>query len=305
VLWLFGDTFFATPPANVRTESAMPHNTVAMQSGTDPRSSPITFHWRGTTDAPTSYFPGDADRYYWPQHGIRIGRALVVFLARIAPTPGQGLGFRGDGWRVAIVDDATGSADAWAPRIVGPSTAPPGIQVGSALVAMGDHVVALAEREPGDHAGFLVRFHPEDLAAGRLDAAEWWAGDRGWIAQGAIEGDPTVVLPDAGPESSLHFDAAQARWMHVRTDGFGATTIVATFAPDVTGPWTAPAQIFRPPESDQPKAFVYAAKAHPEIAGPNAGDLVVTYAANAQSFGDLVADDSLYYPRFVRVAFPR
>jgi hypothetical protein len=304
VLWLFGDTFVAKTAANVRSESAMPRNTIAMQTGTDPRSSPISFYWRGTPGAPSSYFPEDGNDWYWPQHGIRIGKALVVFLARVAPTPGQGLGFRGDGWRAAVVDDASGSPDAWTPRIVAPGNAPAGIQVGAALNVVGDHIVSLADREPGDHAGFLVRWLPDDLAAGHIDAAEWWSGDGGWIAAGALSGDPAIVIVDAGPESSLHFDALRSRWVHLRSDGFGATTIVCSFAPDIKGPWSTPSQIFRPPESDLPGAFVYAGKAHPEISGPGPGDLVVTYAANAHSFGDLVANDSFYYPRFVRVAFP-
>jgi hypothetical protein len=55
---------------------------------------------------------------------------------------------------------------------------------------------------------------------------------------------------------------------------------------------------FHPPESDRPGAFVYAGKAHPELAG---GDLAVTYAANSFDFAQLVADPSLYYPRFAKI----
>ncbi len=47
-------------------------------------------------------------------------------------------------------------------------------------------------------------------------------------------------------------------------------------------------------------AITYAAKGHPELAG---ADLVVTYASNAHDFATLVADMSLYYPRFVRLTF--
>ena len=54
------------------------------------------------------------------------------------------------------------------------------------------------------------------------------------------------------------------------------------------------------PESQLQDAFVYAGKAHPELIG---ADLVATYAANSFDFSELVADPSLYYPRFVRVSY--
>ncbi len=71
-----------------------------------------------------------------------------------------------------------------------------------------------------------------------------------------------------------------------------------------TGPWSSPIVVYRPPESDGPRPFVYAAKAHPELAGPHAADLVVTYATNSFDFWDLFARQgacSLYWPRFVLV----
>jgi hypothetical protein len=57
---------------------------------------------------------------------------------------------------------------------------------------------------------------------------------------------------------------------------------------------------YRPPESDRADVFVYAAKSHRQLAG---ADLVATYASNHFDFATLVANDSLYYPRFVRIDF--
>ncbi len=299
VLWLFGDSFVAKTPANVRSQSTMVRNSVAVQTGDDPLTAAMTFHWHGSATAPASFWPEDGDRWYWPQHGVRLGPALVVFLSRVKPTPGHGLGFEADGWRAAVIDDASGSPAGWTPRLVTPASSPTGLVVGAAVNVVGDHVIALAQREPGNHTGYLVRWRSDDLAAGRLDAAEWWAGQRGWVAASRLEGDPTPILDDAGPECSLHFDAALERWVHVRSDGFGATTIVVSFAPQIEGPWSKPALAFRPPESDRPDAFVYAAKGHPELRG---ADLVTTYATNTMAgFDALVRDTSIYYPRFVRL----
>ena len=310
ILWLFGDTFVANTPAHVRSQSTMVHSTVAIQTGADPTTATIAFYWRGTATAPLSYFPEDGDRWYWPQHGIRLGKALVLFLSRVRPTPGQGLGFAGEGWRAVLIADASGAPDTWSPQLLSSTVAPGGIVAGAALNRLGDYVVSLAEREPGDHAGFLVRWRTTDLAAGAIDAQEWWTSDRGFVAPAALGGAPSVVIANAGPESSLHFDQASGRFVHVRSDGFGATNIVVSFAPAITGPWSTPVFAFRPPESDHPGAFVYAGKAHPELmsvgAPPKDGGaegavssaLAVTYAANSFDFAQLVADPSLYYPRF-------
>ena len=65
--------------------------------------------------------------------------------------------------------------------------------------------------------------------------------------------------------------------------------------------------MYRPPESNGPRPFVYAAKAHPELVGPEAADLVVTYATNSFEFDDLFTPQgarALYWPRFVLVTAP-
>jgi hypothetical protein len=297
VLWLLGDTFVSTTPARIRRESRMVRNSVAVQTGLDPTRAAMSFHWRGTETEPSSFFPEDGEAWYWPQHGIVVDGTLVVFLARLRATPGVGLGFEAEGYRAAVIDDPSGPPDEWDVRVVSPLGAPTGLLPGAALVLEAEHVVALAIREPGDHAGFLVRWARADFAAGRLDASEWWTG-AGWSAPAALDGLPARVIADAGPESSVHHDAARDRWMHVRSVGFGATEIGVSYAPAMRGPWSAAERVFRPEESDAPDAFVYAAKAHPELEG---ADLVVTYASNTfADFSVLLGDESLYYPRFVR-----
>jgi hypothetical protein len=48
--------------------------------------------------------------------------------------------------------------------------------------------------------------------------------------------------------------------------------------------------------------LTYAAKAHPELRSPALGGAVaVTYATNNLRFDALVADTSLYFPRFVKL----
>jgi hypothetical protein len=105
-------------------------------------------------------------------------------------------------------------------------------------------------------------------------------------------------MSDAQTEISVDLDCAHGPWVEVQTVGFGGTDIGARFADRIEGEWSDPGVFFRPEESDRSGVLVYAAKAHPEQEG---AELAVTYVANHTDFATLVADETLYFPRFVRV----
>jgi hypothetical protein len=307
-IWLFGDTFIAKSNAHVRSESAMVRNTVAIQTGEDLRTASIMFHWGQKSDgSPASFFPKRGQHWYWPGHGIRLDEGpLVIFLYAIVATPGQGLGFASAGYAIAVIDDPDASVETWSPRIV--DVAPSSFDAipATAVVQDGEHIVAVAIRQEGTHAGALVRYPSYLLAQGDVDSAEWWAGEeRGWTPESSLgEGGPAFVLDDAGAECSLHWDERSGSFIHIASYGFGASTIGLRTAPALTGPWSSQVVVYRPPESDDPQPFVYAAKAHPELVGPDAADLIVTYATNSFEFGDLFTQEgahSLYWPRVVLV----
>lgn len=310
ILWLFGDSFVATSGSRGRAESRMIRNSIAIQQGRDPRTAVIRFHWRGGPAAPRSFFPEQGDRWYWPGHGIRLREGpLVIFLFTMIATPGQDLGFAAAGHAIAVIDDPDAAADSWQPRIL--DLPAPGFDAlpATALLPDGEHVVALAIRQQGTHAGALVRYPAAQLATGRADGAEWWAGEaRGWLPEPALGPQgPEFVLDDAGAECSLHRDEPSGLYLHVASYGFGATTIGVRTAQALTGPWSAPRTIHRPPESGGPRPFVYAAKAHPALQGPQSGDLAITYATNSFDFADLLTPQGsrdLYWPRFVAWELP-
>jgi hypothetical protein len=266
----------------------------------------MSFAWR--TDrggTPAAYFPGHGNRWYWPGHGLRLKEGpLVVFLFELAPSPGEGLGFRSVGHAVALIDNPDAEPAQWAPRIVDAPPLPFDARPGTAIVPGGAYVVALAIRDRGVHAGTLVRYRTDALAKGDLTSGEWWAGEvKGWRTADKIGPDgPTFVIEDAGAECSLHWDARLKRFVHVASYGFGATEIGVRTAPALTGPWSAVRIVYRPPESDGPRPFVYAAKAHAELEGPAPDVLLITYATNSFDFTALVSPQGqhdLYWPRVV------
>ena len=303
-LWLFGDTFVATSDAHTRNESEMVRNTIGIQTGRDPTTAAMAFHWRTDPDgSPASFFPEDGELWYWPNHGVRIGEdgPLVLFLSVLKPTPEEGLGFGSAGWRAVLVDNPDEDPQSWTPRPLEVPETPFDAVVGCGVVRQDGFVVALATRFEGSHGGHLFRIREEDVAAGAAEP-EWFAGSRGWVAQGSLDGDPHEVMSDAGPECSLHFDATIGRWVHVASRGFGATTIGVRVAERIEGPYSGAADAFTPPESKADDPFVYAAKAHPQLDTGGEG-LAVTYATNSFEFGDLFTAEgaALYWPRFVRV----
>jgi hypothetical protein len=301
VLWLFGDSFVALDGSGDRTRAAMVRNTIALQRGRDPARATLAFHWRETDGKAAPFFANDGAIGHWPLHGHRVpGGPLLLFQTLVRDTPGKGLGFAIDGWRLLRVDAPDREPAAWTPRVVPFANVPRGTVFGTATVVDGEHLVVLGTRGDGPHRGVLARLELAALARG--DGApllEVLAGGA-WVPARA---DTVLddVVADAGPECSL--DRVADRWVHVASRGFGATTIAARAAAALPGPWTEPLELFTPPESRAAKPFVYAGKAHPALAAGD-GFLAVSYATNAFAFGDLFTQQGQaerYWPRFWRV----
>lgn len=295
-MWLFGDTFVATSEAHVRGESTMVRNTVAVQRGLDPVTASIGFAWGTAEDGrPASYLLETGERWFWPLHGI--AREGVVTTFWLEEAPGGGLGFEAVGGRaIRTVDSASDDASAWRWSDVELPQVSFGARIGASVLAFEGHVYAYAVEEPGGHDVYLLRWTEQEFDAGELGGPQWWDGE--WMPQAELDGEPAVVIADAQTEFSVSPSKGGEGFVLVQSEGFGGTTIGIRTAPRPEGPWSRRTTVWRPPESDREDVLVYAAKAHPELEGEG---LVVTYASNATDFGTLVGDDTLYYPRFVRV----
>ncbi len=303
ILWLFGDSFVAPDGARDRRTATMVRNSIAVQQGRDPERAQIAFHWRrGDDGKPCAFFAGDGARLYWPLDGMRLpGGPLLLFQTRVRDTPGQGLGFALDGWRLVRIDAPDAPPEQWSWREVPLVHTPDDLVFGTAVWRDGDHIVALGTRGDGPHRGVLLRLRIDDLERPQVPV-QCWCGDR-WQPQPGPTA-PSEILPDAGPECSV--DRSGDGWLHVYSRGFGNTTLAAHLAAQPTGPWSPPHDLFLPPESRAARALVYAGKAHPELdAGP--GWLAVSYAANAFDFAELFTTEGqerLYWPRFWRIPPP-
>ena len=298
VLWLFGDTFVARDPAHPHEAAAFLRNSAALQTGLDPRTAFFRLYWRTSADTgPASFFPEpDATTWLWPAHGAVVDGALLLFFERLVQDGPPGpWSFAGHGWDARLVRDPSGSPDTWTVQPASlPASADAGRVIGEAVVLDGPHLYAFGTAG-GDHAVTLSRFARAAAAAGDLTTPEHHCGHGRFAADCA----PATLFSPGAPEFSVHRHAESGRWIWIASGDFGAAPIVWRTAPEPSGPWTDPVVVLRPPEAARDGAFVYAAKAHPELAAD--GELAVTYVPS--SFGDLPPElEGVYYfPFFARL----
>lgn len=301
VLWLFGDTFVATSPNLDRHESVMVRTALAVQTGRDPSTASIEYFFGGTNDAPASFFADDdAERWRWPGTPALVDGKLLVFLWNMRP--GGGLGFELDHTSALLVDNPEDSPADWRFTDVDVPTNSFGVALGTggALVDDDDGFLwLLATKEPGLHGMVVARVPVRDAARGDLSQLEWKTPNAGFAS---LANAPDEVFAFGQTELSLTKLPRELGYGAVQVDGFGAVPIALRTVDALGDRFSPPEVIYRPPEMERDGVFLYSAKAHPELVGD---DLVISYCSNHRDFAALVDDQSLYFPRFVRVALSR
>jgi hypothetical protein len=297
VLWLFGDSFIADKTGDSRLHSRIVRNSVAIETGYDPARAQIQFFWGRKHGHAAAFATGKGKIWLWPNQGIRLGNHLLLFYNRVAPDPRKNsLGFESAGWTAFLVDNPDRPPSAWKLRQLAVPGGRGSITFGVSTLRMGRWVYVYGFSEP-QHNIYLIRWPRAAAAKGDLLSPEWRCGSN-WSAH-ACAGQP--ILRNVSTEFSVQRDPHGSGFIEVNSQGFGASVIVVRFAPHPEGPWSKAREIYRPPESNRPDAFVYAGKSHPELTG---ADVVITYATNSMNFGTLLRDMSIGYPRFVRLDLP-
>ncbi|MEJ2185489.1 MAG: DUF4185 domain-containing protein [Gemmatimonadota bacterium] len=299
-LWLFADTWIDPGGRRQRRGGRMIRNSLAIQTGLDPSTAAITFHWRRNDDGePASFFAEDGADWFWPGDGVRLGGRLILFLMRVRHQAG-GLGFQVHGWDVVLVENPDAEPSRWRMRWLDAPANDLGVIVGSAGVLIhGDSLYAFGGQETNTtHPMYLTRWPVASVRRGDLSSMEWWGGrEAGWVSDASTATRWPAFL-NGGTELTVHHDDVSGRFLVVQTLGFGAADIALRAAPAIEGPWSPRRAIYRPPEYHRPGIMIYAAKAHPELTG---ADLVLTYATNLFDFAAQVGDPHVYFPRFVRL----
>ena len=278
-LWLFGDTF----SGSLRSEANFIRNSIGVQTGEDPSSATIRFY--GSL-LETEQF------WLWPLHGALIDGSLLLFFMKVRPArwPSRGpiqdwrdlgnLGFFDVyDWEAIRIDNPHEDPKAWQRVNVTERPDTAGIIPGAA-VSVSDDLYVYGWK---DRQGYVARWS---------DTPEWFS-DGSWTIDAS---KATVVLPEVATEFTVHFDVRLGQWCQIQLN----ESIEMRTAESPEGPWSQPATVFTPEEANRPGVMVYAAKAHPQLTG---ADLILTYASIGPNADETLLDDTVYYPRFVRVTF--
>lgn len=302
-LWLFADSFIDTTRRHNRQRARLIRNSIAVQTGNNPASAKIAFFWgKNNFNHPTSFFPERGNEWFWPGHGIRLQNRLIIFLMRVRGTK-TGLGFEVYDWEAVQIPNPDDSPANWTLQWLNVPKNSYQVIVGSASTLQFEkYIYAFGSRESvPDHPIFLTRWPIKKFAGGDLSGIEWWESSRrAWVPQADLKNIPTPIFTNGQTELTVHFDRKMKRFMCIQTVGFGAADVCYRTAQNITGPWSEPFRLYEPPEKQRQNILIYAAKAHPQLFG---ADLVLTYATNSAEFPELLADTSIYYPRFIRVKF--
>lgn len=299
VLWLFGDTFIDLDGSGDRSRADFIHNSIAIQTGSDPSSAAMVFSWRQSAAQPAaSFFPGSGKRWYWPGDGMRIGSRLLVFLTAVEPFTNH-LGFTIVGWQAVLIENPHAPPGKWQILDVRKRPGKFGVALGTGGVLCRQGYLYAYGTNPGGNQVVLARWREEKAGAGDLREPEWWCGGAlGWRGEAQMDADPAAFFPAGQAEFGVHVDSRTGRLLQIQTNGFGAANLGFRMASLPEGPWGPLIDFYSPEEKSIPGILIYAAKTHPFLTG---ADLVVTYATNHIQPQRILEDPTLYYPRFLKV----
>jgi hypothetical protein len=272
----------------------MINNTLAIQDGNEPEKSKLSFFWKGNNNQPKSFFELPGKTWFWTGHGIIVNSKLVIFLFEEKSTT-EGIGFETVGWTVAIIDNPNEDPANWEIKYVkGPETF--GVIVGSSAVLKdSNYVYAFGVKEPGTHETYLMRFEKDKIENGDLTGMEWFV-ENAWTKE-VSEEPKQAALFSGQTEFSVHFNNELGKFIQIQTYGFGKSPVGYRLAEHLQGPWSAPV-IFYTPKLNHEKDFNYTANAHPEL---KSDEIIITYNINNFDFSQLVNDESIYFPRLVKL----
>ena len=310
VLWTFGDTFVdiqQEPAKRHRKGSTFVRNTVAIQKGYDPTSADFKPFWGSNADGkPVAFFQSETDVFYWPGGGLLVDGKLLVFLMKVRNAE-VGLKFIVVGWCAVLIENPRDTPAEWKMKYLSEPPDGPSMLVGSgSSVRVGSWIYTYGSNFHPPHKVFLARFGAAEAMSGDLSQPQWWnASDATWVDHNQLQEElPEPIVDPGASEFTVHHESVLGFFLLTQIGGFPVGPITLRSASTPTGPWSAVHAIYSPEEPNRygKGIMIYSAKAHPE---QHAAGLAVTYCTNHRDFATLVRDESLYYPRFIRLRITR
>jgi hypothetical protein len=294
VLWLFGDTFISDS-AGSRKKSELIRNSVAIQTGYDLQTASLSYFWNQSKNKPRSFFHREDKYWYWPGHAVMIKERLLIFLMKEHEVK-EGLGFESIGWDAVLISNPQDDPRKWKMKYInGGETY--GTVAGSAAVLSDEkYIYAYGAVEPGTHEVYLLRWKTNEAYSGNLTMPYWWLNGK-WGKRKNKDESPQLLFTGA-TEYSVHYDSSINKYIQFQSFGFGEAAVGVRLADSLTGPWTDSLMIYAPAYTGIKRPFMYSVKAHPELTG---NGVYLTYNINSFDFDELLVNQDIYFPKFIRV----
>jgi Domain of unknown function (DUF4185) len=300
-LWLFGDTFVGRIMGGKRTSATMIHSSIAIQRpGEEPQFYfPVDSHHQ-----PTSLIKSTGPRtYFWLSDGVRTTQGLYLFTQQVEWINDSTWGFRCAGTWLAFIPNPDAAPGRWKitthklpfTRLADGED----LLLGSEILQSGDYIYIFGYSSRTNSMAtknqIVARATENEFGIPRL-----WE----FYSNGSWTTDfdkSTPIFSDAGAEGSVSWQPFLKKFVFIYSEGIWGTILMRTAdAPE--GRWRSPVKLYQCPDMKiSPQVFCYAAKAHPELSASN--ELLISYAANSESFAEVMNDARLYWPRFIRVTF--
>jgi hypothetical protein len=303
VAWLFGDSFIGgvLPDGRRSPASHMVRNAIVVQDGAC-----LITAVGGSAQAPIALVqPIAPDEWYWPEQATAEGHVLHAVMLRVVRTGPTGWDFAVTGEDVVDLDLSSFTVTARRPLPTDGT-----VLWGASILQLDDATYVYGiENKPIDARVFLAR------AGGPTLAGDWefYSGDRNgpsWsrephdvapLPAAPTDGDdPDQSTPLTGVSSSISVVSTPPDVMLISQAPVFGTAVTLRRAPAPWGPFSAPEVIATAAPPSIPEAFTYGALLQPELA---AGDLQLL-SWNVNTFGDVMADATIYRPRFAALAWP-
>jgi hypothetical protein len=311
-VWIFGDTILGTMNDQGARKGPMVRNTIAIHDRSGKGPGTVEFYW-DLTDKITGdfFYPEDfgADFWYWPGAGAMLEGELFLFLYKITSGEGEpGFDFELADMTLCRVSNPLDPPKQWKKSYEDLGLNGPHRGFSSALLVNEPYVYLLGyddgpEGSYTERAAVLARVKIDRLKDGKAKSAfEYWTeGKEGPDWSDRCENLVRLFEPGT-TESSLQYLPDKKLYLAVTHRAFQDKMYVVT-APEITGPWSEPVEVYTIPEmATDENLHAYAMKSHPELAKASK-ELVITYVVNTKDFWSVFSDNSVYYPRFVRVKY--
>jgi hypothetical protein len=299
-LWIFGDTLVGSVRDGKRSNMVMVNNTFAKERGTGADSKLQFFVNRDSQGKPTSYVV-PKQGYYWLWDGVIDQGRLYIFTTRLT-SPGTITAFD---WTLLdqsliIVSNPTEDPGKWQIQQLdfpfGSFTDDYEVIWGMEVLRINDelYIYGTARNQKTDPRSLVVaRVSPNELN----DFKKWTFYESGhWQSDSRRA---SGLTSEVGTEGSVTFLPDRKQFVYIYSPPLDPQIKMRT-ANSPVGPWSDAVTIYTCPETAwNPRVFCYAAKAR--IIPGRTNELLVSYATNSfDMLPDVLADERIYRPRFVR-----